>query len=313
MMKPRKKTAGKAAPPPLPPKKKTKIEQEPLLEFGPFYPRMTESHAHLALLAKKGLSPDMILERCFRSGLDFLLEIAVSEDRWAIRKTFSESSPRVRLSAGIHPLYCREDSPRPPARRLDEIQKQLNDPSTAALGEIGLDYYRHPESKNLQKDYFIDQLALAAEHGIPVIIHNREASSDLFEILRRRPLERPGILHCFSGTQDEAFKALDLGFMLSFAGNLTYKSAASLRKTAAGLPLRSLLIETDTPYLSPRPVRGRINHPGHLGYTLETLAEVRGTDPASLSCSLKENFLRLFPEFRASEDASRSPGKNEPA
>jgi TatD DNase family protein len=165
-----------------------------------------------------------------------------------------------------------------------------------AWGEIGLDYHYDNSPRAVQRDVFCRQLRLAHQTGLPVIIHTREAEADTIEILREEwnGRERWGIMHCFSGSAKLAEAALDLGFLISFAGVITFKNAGSLRDLAASLPLDRLLIETDCPFLSPVPFRGKRNEPAHVVEVARSLAEIHGRSLEEMAQLTTDNFVKLF-------------------
>jgi TatD DNase family protein len=163
-----------------------------------------------------------------------------------------------------------------------------------AIGETGLDYYRDHTSPEAQRASLRGHLAIAAELDLPISLHNRQADADLLAILREYRGRVRGVMHCFSGDAELAEAALDLGFHISFAGNLTYPSAGSLREVARKLPVNCLLVETDAPFLSPIPHRGKRNEPANVEYTLRTLAACREEDVAVLATHIAANAQTLF-------------------
>jgi TatD DNase family protein len=165
-----------------------------------------------------------------------------------------------------------------------------------AWGEIGLDYHYDHSPRDVQREVFRRQLLIARELQLPVVIHSRDADDDTIEILRGRSTNRnhTGVLHCFGGTLKMAEQAIDLGFYVSFAGNLTFKKADDLRAIAQALPLDRLLIETDCPYLTPVPFRGKRNEPARVVETARLLAELKGLKIADIARITTENFGKLF-------------------
>lgn len=180
---------------------------------------------------------------------------------------------------------------------IDDLYALAAHPQVVAIGEIGLDYYWDKTPPATQHHAFTQQLALAARLDLPVIIHNRDAGADVLHLLAESPLAgtgRPGVLHSFSADWTTAEKALDMGFYLGFTGPLTYKKADDLRAVAARAPLDRLLIETDSPYLSPEPHRGRRNEPAHVRLVAERLAELRGLSLAQIGRATTANAEQLF-------------------
>ncbi len=205
-------------------------------------------------------------------------------------------SPMLYAGVGIHPNSTAtwQDNWSDTLRYLATHEKVV------AIGEIGLDYYWDDSPKAVQQHAFVAQLELAAALGLPVIIHNREASSDVIALLRHSPLagrENAGVLHSFSGDWPTAVAALDMGFYLGFTGPITYKKADALRQIAARTPLERILIETDAPFLTPQPRRGQRNEPAYVAHVAEKLAEVRGVETAVIAHHTTQNALRLFPKM----------------
>ena len=248
-----------------------------------------ESHFHALHLAQRGLDPRAILDGAFSRGLAGAVDAAVDEHRFAERLALARDYPLLRLSAGVHPSESGGDID----ARMETVAAQAADPAVTALGETGLDFFRDYADPADQEEAFRRHLSLSRETGLPVIIHCREADDRVHAVIASVP-PAGGVMHCFSSDWDSARKALDAGLYVSFAGNLTYKKSDDIRGAAARVPLDRLLIETDAPYLSPQEVRRRPNHPGHLGYTLSVLAEVRGENPADVARACAENGRRLF-------------------
>ncbi len=255
------------------------------------YP-LYDTHFHALHMAQRGLDVKALLTRIFSAGLKGALEAAVNEDNFEQRLELVKNHPLLRLSAGIHPSSS-DDEKGDWNERFQTVIKQASSPAVAAIGETGLDFYRDFVPKKQQETAFRDHLELAADTGLPVIVHNREADSRVLALIGESGC-RNGVFHCFSSDWDTAKKALDLGFHISFAGNLSYKNTEILRDAAARIPFDRLLLETDSPYLSPQSVRGRTNHPGHIGYTFELMAEIRKEDVKALAAITVNNSIRLF-------------------
>lgn len=203
----------------------------------------------------------------------------------------AEAWPSVYATAGVHPHDAAEAGP----ETYSALRDLLSHPKILALGEIGLDYHYNFSPPETQREVFRRQLEIAADAGKPVVVHTREAWGDTLAILCEM-WRGPGILHCFTGGPEEARQGLDLGFHLSFAGVLTFPSAAAIREAAAMTPDDRLLIETDAPYLAPVPHRGKRNEPAFILETLRALAALRNTEPAQLAALTTANFDRLFPQ-----------------
>lgn len=236
---------------------------------------LTDSHCHLADTAfTEDLEPTV--ERARAAGVESVLCIlaAGDADEAARGARLREAWPASRLAVGVHPHVAARHG------RVDElvetVRRAVVATSAAAIGEIGLDYHYEFCPPARQRDVFQAQLGLARELGVPVVIHTREAVEDTFEILEADGSSVSGIFHCFTGDRTMARRALDLGFLLSFAGIVTFPRATELREVARFVPEDRLLVETDSPYLAPVPHRGRRNEPAWVALTVERLAQVRG-------------------------------------
>ena len=195
---------------------------------------------------------------------------------------------------GVHPSDTRfiEESIE---NTLSDIELLIKNPDSkcVALGEIGLDYHYPDTNKELQMNYFEEQMALARDLNIPVVIHDREAHADVMEVIRKFKGVR-GVLHSYSGSCEMAKELVSLGYMISFSGTLTFTNARKPKEVAAVLPAESVMIETDCPYLAPHPHRGKLNHSGYLEYTAATLAEIMGIEREECAELTEENARRFF-------------------
>ena len=237
----------------------------------------------------KGLSTDTLLRDAHRNGLRRVIDVGISPADLDERQDRLAALDWVALTSGLHPSQITRPDP---AKMLDLLVSQVANGRIVAVGEIGLDYHWDTGERAAAIDLFDAQLAIAVEADLPVIIHNREADSDVLDLLHRR---RPrGVMHCFSQSPAFCRRCLDLDFHISFGGNLTYKGSDLIRESAGIVPLDRLLVETDAPYLSPEPVRGRPNHPGHLGFTRRASAAQRAIDVTELSETTAHNALQLF-------------------
>jgi TatD DNase family protein len=255
---------------------------------------MIDSHCHLADAVFGADLPDVVA-RARAAGLDTALCI-ISADEPEERARAADvraAWPAVRFAVGIHPHRAA-----PYGDRLDEATRVVREGAraleAAAIGEIGLDYHYDFAPRAVQRDVFAAQLELAVELDLPVVIHTREASADTFTVLREVEPAVRGVMHCFTGTPDEARTALDLGFYLSFSGIVTFNGASALRALAASVPADRILVETDAPYLAPVPHRGTRNEPARVRRTLEAVATARGADPEALASQIGANFAQLL-------------------
>jgi TatD DNase family protein len=254
-------------------------------------PGMIDSHFHSLHMERRGLDVRRILTDCFRQGFAGGLDAAVDCDGFDQRRALAADFPGLRLSAGLSPAVTAAHGWQ---QQLACLEHQLEAGEVQALGEIGLDWYRGYGGRRAQLELFEHQLELAAAHDLPVVIHNREAGTELLEVLKRIRPSRGGILHCFSATYALAGSLMDLGFLVSFAGNITYPGAQSLREVAARIPLDSLLLESDAPYLTPQPQRGKPNQPGYIVHTYTLAAELLGVSAERLIEAVRKNFERCL-------------------
>ena len=162
-----------------------------------------------------------------------------------------------------------------------------------ALGEIGLDYYYDNSPRELQRKWFIKQMELAKKLDIPVIIHCRDAMGECLEIIKNSGIKK-GVMHCFSGSAESASELISLGWYISFSGSLTFKNAKNLQRAAEIVPIEKMFIETDSPYLSPEPMRGRRNYPAYVKHVAEKIAEIKGMDVCEVARITKENAMKFF-------------------
>jgi len=198
----------------------------------------------------------------------------------------------IYTSIGIHPHWAEELN--------DEVLEDLfllaKKEKVLAIGEIGLDYYKSTSSREIQQKAFLAQIELANSLDLPVLIHDRDAHGDLFELIKNNRPKRGGILHCFSGSLELAQEGIKLGFYISFAGPLTFKNSRRLPEIAVKIPLEKIVIETDSPYLAPEPLRGKRNEPAYVVYVLEKLAELRqknNTEMAEITFMNAKDILGL--------------------
>ena len=227
---------------------------------------MTDSHAHLDACDEKA---EALVERAAAAGVTRILTVGTGLESCRSALALADTHEGVHAALGIHP----HDASKPERHRLDELRELLSHPKAVAVGETGLDTVRGLASLDDQRRLLDAHLALAAELGLPVVIHNREADSHVAAALEG--FTGTVILHCFSSPALLPV-AIDRGYFVSFAGNATYPKAGALREAAALVPRERVLVETDSPYLSPQPRRGKPNEPANVVHTVGALAEARG-------------------------------------
>lgn len=232
-----------------------------------------------------------LLEEIKSAGVSYILNAGTNPDSSLESLDLAEHSPGVFASVGIHPedLFHIEDK----EAALSQIRALASHPKAVAIGEIGLDYHWHGDERELQKTWFDRQLTLAEELDLPVIIHDREAHGDCLEIALSHP-GVTGVFHSFSGSIETARELIDHGWYLSVSGVVTFKNAARILGVVPTVPDDRLLIETDCPYLTPHPFRGKRNDSRYLTYTVEAVAALRGTTPKSIAALTLRNAARLF-------------------
>lgn len=197
----------------------------------------------------------------------------------------------IYAAAGVHPHEAKDA----PADYLEQLKALLAQPKCVALGEIGLDYYYDFSPRDIQKQVFSEQLELAWQLDVPVILHIRDAHGDAYDMLRARADRLPqGVIHCCSASAELVREYVKMGFYISFAGPITFKKAASVVSASQAVPLERLLIETDSPYLTPVPLRGQRNEPAYVRYVLEKQAEVHGVSAEELAQITTQNAMRLY-------------------
>lgn len=196
----------------------------------------------------------------------------------------------IYATVGMHPHEAAETE----MHHIDEIQKYLRHEKMLALGEIGLDYYYDFAPREVQKKWFVMQLELAQELNVPVIFHVRDAFGDFMDILRAHKKGLKGIMHCYSGSVESAYECMDMGLYISFAGAVTFSNASKLAAVAKNIPDENLLIETDCPYLTPTPHRGKRNDPSLVRHTAQKLAELRNVSVEHIANITYENAIKVF-------------------
>lgn len=266
---------------------------------------LIDSHAHID---SERYADDRaaMLGRAFEAGVGAVLAIGIGEGPAEMQQALDicrqfngqPNLPRLFASAGVYPHNTHEADD----AALAKLDGLLAEPEVIACGEIGLDYYHEGAPHDVQRQGLIRQLEIAAARKRPILIHCRpkddstDAWDDLFLVLDefwgRTGLG--GIMHCFGAGWEQARRSLDMGFLVSFAGNLTYPKAQPLRDVAARMPLDGVLVETDAPWLAPAPNRGKRNEPAWVAETAQVLAGLMGVEPEEIAAATTKNFLRLF-------------------
>jgi len=253
-------------------------------------PIASDSHAHLTD-ARFDADRDAVIARARTAGLAHIVTVPTrigDADRCA---DLAAAHDFIHFTAGVHPHEAKDWSLEV-ARALERAARR---PKSVAIGEIGLDYHYNMSPPSEQRAVFREQITLARTLRLPIVVHTRSAWDDTFAILRDEGAAAGGgVFHCFSGGPEEAARALQTGFLLSFAGPVTFKNAGALADAAAATPLDRLLIETDSPYLSPHPLRGGRNEPARVIHVAETIAALKGISSDAIGEAATRNLERLF-------------------
>ena len=254
---------------------------------------LVDSHAHIGARAFNK-DRDRVMESARKAGViavvDVGSDIESSETAIALTRQYDE----VYAVVGFHP----HNAARMTNGDIDKLAELAGQPKVVAIGEVGLDFYRNLSPRHEQFEAFQRQLELAEELGLPVVIHSRDAQEEVLDILtdwaRRSSLDGPlGVLHCFSGDAELAQRYIDMGFLISIAGPVTYRNSHA-PEIARTVPLEKLVIETDCPYLTPVPYRGKRNEPSYVSLVADKIGQIRGMPGDSVGEQTAENALRLF-------------------
>jgi TatD DNase family protein len=247
---------------------------------------VVDTHCHLDSCKPPD---DELVERAAAAGVRRLATVGMNDESIGRALIAAHEHEGVFAIVGRHPHEAEGFG----QADLEAIEKAALDSEARAIGETGLDYFRDRAPREDQRRAFEAQLDLAVRAGMPVVIHTRAAEDDTFAILRERAGDIPVVLHCFSAP-DRVEECVERGYMCSFAGNVTYPKSADLQAAARELPEELLLVETDSPYLSPQPLRGKPNEPANVVATAEFVADLRGVTYAELEASVERNAARVF-------------------
>lgn len=254
---------------------------------------LIDSHCHLDS-AEFDDDRDAVIERALEAGIEHMMAIGTGNGPPDLESgvRLADRYPAFYATVGIHPHDAAKASP----DDFKHLADLLAHPKVLAAGEIGLDYHYDFSPRETQKSAFIEQMAIAAEARKPIVIHTREAWDDTLALIEEHwaPRGLGGIMHCFSGGPEEARRAIELGFYLSFGGIVTFPKALDVREAARSAPRDRILVETDAPYLAPVPKRGKRNEPALMVHTARKLAELRGESYEALCNTTTENFRRLL-------------------
>jgi len=253
---------------------------------------LVDSHCHLDCidLSDFNNSFDRLVQHTHEAGVEHMLCVSINLRTYPDMLEKVRDYPNISVSAGLHPMADESDE-----FSVEYLSELAKDKKVVAIGETGLDYYYHKDNPQWQQERFRAHVQVANEVNKPLIVHTRDAGDDTLKILQQENAEScGGVIHCFTETKDFANRAMELGFMISFSGIVTFRNASALREIAKTIPDERLLIETDSPYLSPVPHRGKQNQPAFVQHVAETLAQIRNTSVESIAELSRNNFYQLF-------------------
>ncbi len=250
---------------------------------------LVDSHAHIDD-DRFDADRDEVLSRARAAGVDLIVNIGADMDSSARSVALAEQYPQIYATVGMHP-HDAKDMQETDYQRL---VRWAAHPKVVAIGEIGLDYHYDLSPRPVQQEVFLRQLDIARQTGKPFVVHEREAHADTFDIIRSAAKGLEGVFHCFSGSAETARQYLKLGFYISIAGPVTFPKSAKTKEVARYVPLDRLLVETDSPYLTPQAYRGRRNEPAHVRLVAEEIASLRDLSLEELARATSENACRLF-------------------
>jgi len=252
---------------------------------------LVDSHCHLTLL-----EPDIndIFAEARKKDVGHILCVSIDLDTYPDILRLAKLYPHVSASAGLHPNSVTSKEP-----SVEELLQLATEPEVVAIGETGLDYYRSQGDWGWQQERFRTHIRAARTCKKPLIIHNRDSTKDLLQILKEEGAEEVGgVMHCFVDDWRTAQQAMDMNFYISFSGIVTFKNAQPVQEVAKKIPQNRILVETDSPYLAPVPFRGKTNQPAFVRYVAEFLAGLRGETYADLALQTTDNFYTLFTRAR---------------
>ncbi|MDD3364598.1 MAG: TatD family hydrolase [Syntrophomonas sp.] len=249
-----------------------------------------DTHAHVQD-KKLRENLDDVLGRAQEAGVEKIIcvgyDLPSSQEAVLLARKYKQ----IYAAVGIHP----HDAETLTYETLGKLRDLAKDPRVVAIGEIGLDYYRDLSPRDKQQEAFIEQIKLAHEIGKPIIIHDRDANQDVMDIVKKQKAgKNGGIMHCFSGNLPLAMESIKEGFYISFAGPLTYKNAKKAQEVVTKIPQNRLLVETDCPYLTPEPLRGKLNEPAHVRFVVQKMAELRQQHPDEIAYLTGRNAREVY-------------------
>jgi TatD DNase family protein len=255
-------------------------------------PYLIDTHAHLDMLRQ--MAPTVAVSESFHEGVKYIINVGSSIEGSRQSLKYAMEFENVFASAGIHPHHASEQQDISYIEILEEIISSSK--KVIAIGETGFDYFRNLSPKDEQKKVFIEHIALALKYNLPLVIHDRDAHEDMYEVLKEYHNEENfrAVIHCFSGNVDFAVKCLELGCFISFTGVITFPNAKSLIDVVKEVPLERMFLETDAPFLAPQQVRGKENYPGYVKYIGEKIAEIKNTSFENVASVTSKSAMDFF-------------------
>jgi TatD DNase family protein len=250
-----------------------------------------DTHAHLL---DKRYDPDRddAIIRANKNKVEKILEIACEPGEWNAALELAVAKKGIYCVVGIHPQEAKIATP----KILEDLERIAGDGKVVAIGETGLDYHYENSPREIQKKIFEHHIELSQKTGKPLVVHSREAYADLMQILKKQKFQhpRPGVVHCFSGTPDQALELIAMGFYIGIDGPVTYPKASNLKETVKRISLENILIETDSPYLPPQSYRGTRNEPSYISLIAEEIAAIKNVTTDEVAKITSENARSLF-------------------
>lgn len=250
---------------------------------------LVDSHAHIDD-DRFDSDRDQVIDRATAAGVSLILNIGADMPSSARSVALAEKYPGIYAAVGMHPHDAKDMQ----EHDYGQLERWASHPRVVAIGEIGLDYHYDLSPRSLQKEVFLRQLDLARKVGKPFIVHEREAHADTLDIIRNAARGMEGVFHCFSGSVETAREYLNMGFYISVAGPVTFPKSVKTKEVARYIPLDRLLVETDSPYLTPHPYRGKRNEPAYVRLVAEEIAGLRNISLENLAAATSQNVRRLF-------------------
>ena len=250
---------------------------------------LIDSHAHLEM-REFDADRNQVIDRALRVGVDLIVTIGTSLADSRKAAEIASRYPCVYAAIGVHPHEVKDIDP----HTYDSLNKLATHDKVIAFGEIGLDFFRNLSPRDIQLKRFSEQLEIAHELNLPIIVHDRDAHKETLDLLRKWPGERKGVIHCFSGDYKMAQECIDMGFYISVTGAVTFKKSEVISEVVRKIPLERILIETDAPFITPEPHRGKRNEPSYVIFTARKIAELKGVTMEEVGRITSKNTRQIF-------------------